>query len=241
MASSKTEQVNARELVVLDTRCLRPFEIGARLDALLCYPTWSAERRQKIADAICAELLSYSIAQDPSRKEELSRTYPRYGRSKNRTKLDSLHHRRDKALRIGVAFLPLLKEPATGELPGLYGKQHRLTLTEIVRFIWPERHGGPDFDYEEWLNDRKKVVRLYRPIAHLAAAYQWIARERSGDDPSAQFDYQDIEHHREAVRRANEFAGYFRATPALKPIAERLIQLDWRDYANNTAEVYHHD
>lgn len=196
---------------------------------MLCYPRWTAERQQKIADGICAQLLAWSIAQDPARKKELSRKYPQYTKSKNRTKLDSLEGRREKALRIGLAFLPYLKEPATGELPELYGERRTLTLTEIVGFIWPERQRGPNFVYEDWLKDREKDVRAYRPIAHLAAAYQWIARERSGEGPATSFDYQDLALHREAVRRANEFAGYFRATPALNSIADQLIELEWRE------------
>ena len=218
----------SRDRVVLDTRALQPFEIGARLEALLCYSTWSAERRERIADAICARLFAFSIAQDPTLKKELNRKYPRYAKQ-NRTRLNSLDGRREKALRIGMAFLPVLKEPATGELPELHGQKRRLTLGEIVRFIWPERQGGPDFVYEDWLKDREKDVRLYRPIAHLAAAYQWIARERSGEEPSATFDYQDLEFHREAVGRANEFAAYFRGAPALQSIADQLINLEWRE------------
>jgi len=222
------DQAISRERVVLDTREAQPFEIGAKLEALLCYSTWSVERRERIADAICARLFAFSIAQDPALEDELSRKYPRYAHP-NRTKLDSLDGRREKTLRIGVAFLPMLKEPATGELPEFRGEKRRLTLAEIVRFIWPERQGGPDFVYEDWLKDREKDVRAHRPIAHLAAAYQWIARERSGDQPSATFDYQDLDLHRKAVRRANEFAGYFRAAPALQGIADQLIDLEWRE------------
>lgn len=222
------EQATLGKQIVLDSRGLHPFEIGAKLEAVLCYSTWSAERRDKIADAICARLFAFTIAQDPSVKRELSRKYPRYAKH-NRTKLDSLDGRRDKALRIGAAFLPYLKEPATGELPELYGQHRKLTLAEIVRYLWPERHGGPDFVYEDWLKDREKDVRLYRPIAHLAAAYQWIARDRSGDRPSAAFDYQDLDLHREAVRRANEFAAYFRSSPALKNVADQLIDIEWRE------------
>jgi hypothetical protein len=222
------KQVVFRDRVVLDTRQLEPFEIGARIEALLCYSTWSAERREKIANAVCARLFTFSIHQDPSRKKELSRQYPKYAK-RNRTKLDSLDGRREKALKIGLAFLPMLKEPATGELPELYGEGRKLTLTEIVRFIWPERQGGPDYDYEEWLKEREKDVRAYRPIAHLAAAYQWIARERSANESAAGFDYQDIDLHREAIRRANEFAGYFRGCPTLKKIADQLMELEWRE------------
>src|SRR3954470_15336339 len=108
------EQVIIRDQVVLDASASEPFEIGAGLEALLCYSTWSAERRERIADAICARLFAFSIAQDPTLKKELSRKYPRYAKH-NRTNLNSLDGRREKALRIGVAFLPMLKEPATGE------------------------------------------------------------------------------------------------------------------------------
>lgn len=229
MASNRQKQVGSHGAMVLDTGELEGFEIGARLDSLLCYPTWSAERRQKIADAICAKLLAYSIRVEPEHKRELQLRYPQYRPSKNRTKFDSLQGRRDKALRIGLAFLPKLKEPATGELPKLYGESRQLTLTEIVRFLWPERQSGPNFVYEDWLKDREKEIRAYRPIAHLAAGYQWIARERSGNEPAAGFNYQDIDLHREAVRRANEFAGYFRTTPDLKKIADQLIPIEWRE------------
>jgi hypothetical protein len=222
------EQTNPTERLVLDTRELQPFEIGAKLDSLLCYSTWSVKRREKIVDAICGRLFAFTIDQDPAVRTELRREYPKYARS-NRTKLDSLDGRREKALKIGLAFLPMLKEPATGELPQLYGEKRRLTLREIVGFIWPERQGGPNFDYEEWLKEREKDVRACRPIAHLAAAYQWIARERAGQESAAEFDYQDLGLHREAVRRANEFAGYFRSTPALKMIADQLIEIAWRE------------
>ena len=222
------EQEISRERVILDARALQPFEIGARLEALLCYPTLSVERRETIADAICAQLFAFSIAHNSTRKTELSRKYPRYAK-RNRTKLGSLDGRREKALRIGMAFLPMLKEVAIGELPQLYGEKRRLTLKETVQFIWPKRQFGPDFDYQNWLKDREKDVRAYRPIAHLAASYQWIARERSGDNRFANFDYQDLDLHREAVRRANEFAAYFRRTPALQVIAEQLIDLEWRE------------
>lgn len=222
------KQVSSGERVVLDTRQLQPFEIGARIEALLCYSTWSAERREKIADALCARLFAFSIHRDPTCKKELTGKYPKYAKS-NRTKLDSLDGRREKALKIGLAFLPMLKEPALGELPELYGERRNLTLAEIVQFIWPKRQRGPNFVYEDWVKDREKDVRAYRPIAHLAAAYQWIARERSGEDRAGSFDYQDLDLHREAVRRANEFAGYFRAASALKSIADQLIDLEWRE------------
>jgi hypothetical protein len=155
------EQATVGERVVLDTRVLHPFEIGARLEALLCYSKWSAERREKIADAICARLFAFTIAQDPTLKRELSRKYPRYAKH-NRTNWFRWMAGARKCFGL-AAFLPMLKEPATGELPELYGEKRKLTLEQIVRFIWPVRPGGPNFVYEDWLKDREKDVRADRP------------------------------------------------------------------------------
>lgn len=229
MRSSETEQGNSNDVLVLNARELEPFEIGARLDALLCYPTWSSERQLQIADAICAELVSYSIEVDSSRKADLTSRYPQYTKDRRRTALGSLHERREKALTFGQAFLPLLKQAATGELPILYGERRELSISEIVRFIWPPREDGAEINYADRLHDRQRELRSYRTIAHLAAAYEYVARQRSGPNQAAALDYQDLGLHRDLVRRAHEFAGYFRGIPTLMPIGNRLLDIEWRD------------
>lgn len=218
------KQARSNEVLVLDTRELAPFEIGVNLDVLLCYPTWSAGRRQNIVNAICAELVAYWIELEPDRTAELVAAYPKYRKSKARGALGSLMERHEKALTFGQAFLPLLKEGATGELPILNGEKRELSISEIARFIWPPQENGNEVNYEGRLHDRKKELRNFYPIAHLAAAYQYAARERSATNQPGQLDYQDLEFHRALVTRANEFAGYFRAAQALNAIADQLIQ-----------------
>lgn len=229
MANDPTEQVRSNAVLVLDKRLLKPFEIGARLDALLCYPTWSFQRQQQIADAICTVLVTHSIRVDPSRKGDLTRQYPQYSKERRRTALGSLDERRKKTLTFGAALLPLLKNEAIGKLPIFQGQERELTGVEVARHLWPPREGGTEVNYEERLHDRQRELRSYRPIAHLAAAYQYIARERSGSNKEAAFDYQDNDLHQDAVWRASEFAGYFRAVPALKAIGDRLIDIEWRE------------
>ena len=215
--------------VVFDTAALAPFEIGAQLDALLCYPTWSPERRQKVGDAICADVIAFTIELEPHRKKELWAAYPRYAKSRARSALTSLPSRREKALVFGLAFLPLLKQAATGKLPILNGHQRDLSKAEIARYLLPPREEGLEINYESRLHDWLKELRDFHPIAHLAAAYQYIARERSGANEAAALDYQDLEIHRAIVRRAIEFVGYFRTVPALTTIGDRLIDLEWRE------------
>lgn len=229
MTKRVRKQARPTERVIIDAKVLRPFEIGAQLDALLCYPTWSAYRRQGVADAICATLVAHSIEVDPSRKAELWEAFPKYTMRKSRASLKTRDERRKEALNAGLAFLPLLKKAAIGELPVLRGRAGELSLAEIARFLWPDENSRKT-DYNDLLHDRMKHgLRRFYPIAHLAAANQYIARERSGDHPAAPFDYQDTEHFREVVRRADEYAGYFAAMPRWGNIAEALIRIEWRE------------
>lgn len=224
------KQVSGPPSVVLDLRVLKPFEIGARVDALLCYPTWSFDKQQAVADAICATLVAHSISEDPSRKADLWRRFPKYKKSVSRASLATREDRRRDALTAGLAFLPLLKKAAIGGLPILRGRTGELSRAEIVRFIWQPREEGAEVNYDSRLNDRQRHgLREYYPVAHLAAASEYIARERSGTEPAAAFDYQDIDLYREVVRRANEYAGYFAAIPRLGNIAAALIHIEWRE------------
>lgn len=230
MTKRTGEQVLSASSLVLDLAMLEPFEVGARLDALLCYPTWSFDKQQAIADAICATLVTHAIAEEPSRKGNLWRRFPNYKKSVSRASLATLQDRRDDALVAGLGFLPLLKKAAIGDLPILRGRQKELSVGEIARFLWPPRGHGREINYESRLNDRQKHgLRKYYPVAHLAAAFQYIARERSGTEPAAAFDYQDIDLYREVVRRANEYAGYFAVIPRLGNIADALIHIEWRE------------
>lgn len=214
--------------IVLDTNTMAPFEIGAQLDALLCYSTWSMARQQGFADAICADVLAYAVQMEPDRSVELYEAWPQYRKGRNRASLAALHNRRDEALEVGLAFLPVLKQPAIGELPILFGERRPLSTAEIARFIWPPREDGHEVNYESRLHDNLKLLRKMRPIAHLAAAYQYIARTRAGREQAGSFDYQDLDFHREAVRRANFYADCFHSVGALTKIASKLIVIEWR-------------
>ena len=239
------KQGSLAEPVLLDATVLRPFEIGARLDALLCYPTWSRVRQQRLADAICAKLIAHSIAADPSRKADLWRKFPEYRIGRARASLETLPERRDDALIAGLGFLPLLKNAAIGKLPILRGREGELSVAEVARFLWPAREHGSEINYESRLSDRRKHgLRSFYLIAHLAAAYQYIARERAGDADWASFDYQDLDFHRDVVRRANEYAGYFAAMPRWGNISGALIPIQWQEepaQLSSPSEIRNHD
>ena len=130
----------------------------------------------------------------------------------------------------GLSFLPLLKKAAMGELPILRGVMKELSQAEIARFNWPPGEQGAEINYQSRLNDRQRHgLRKYYPVAHLAAAFQYMARERSGTEAAAPLDYQNVGLFRDVVRRANEFAGYFATMPKWQNIASALVHIEWRE------------
>jgi len=69
-----------------------------------------------------------------------------------------------------VAFLPLLKLAATGELPILKGHVGELSLNKIAHFLWPAREAGFEEKYEDRAHDRlRHGVRRYYRIARKSA------------------------------------------------------------------------
>lgn len=221
--------MDGAQTILLNVTSMARFEVGARLDALLCYSARPPDRQQKIADAICSELMAYTIELDPTQRVELRKRFPQYRKRTSRTSLDTLCDRREEALLAGSAILPLLKKAAIGQLPILSGESRELSIAKIVRYLWPPREEGDEVNYEDRLHAKAKLLRRMRPIAHLAAAYQYVAHELSGAEQAASFDYEDIDFHREVVARANYYADCFNSDPALANIANRLIRIEWRE------------
>jgi len=212
--------------IVLDLSCHEPWEIGAQLDAILCYPNFSRERQCKIANAICAKLVDGWITLHRDRKKELLPLRKIYTEAAKRVSINTLEKRRKKALFAGHIFLPLIKKEATGHLPVLRGEIRDLPLVEIARFLSPPEEGGYEENYVTRLrNYQENNVWPWYPIAHLAAAYQALARLRAKEKDSASFDYQDIDFHKKVVMLCNIFAEYFRASRYTKKIAKNLIRI----------------
>lgn len=215
-------------VISLDARSQPAYEIGAQLDALLCYPSFSPERQLRIANAICAKLMRGWIALEPERREELQLLRRDYAAAANRASLGTLEKRRRQALVAGQSFLPMIKEAATGNLPVLNGIARELSRNEIATYLWSPREGGHEINYVSRLRDRKENdIWPWYPVAHLAAAYQALARLGAGPDDDVPFDYQDLEFHRRAVMLADAFAEFFMASPQVAKIAANLIRIEF--------------
>jgi hypothetical protein len=127
----------------------------------------------------------------------------------------------EEAQRMGAAVLALVKETATRELPVINGVSRQLRLDFIVQYLWPNNAGAGENKYLAWVHDvEKRQVRTRYPMAHLAAALTWLAREKSAAGDLMEFVYGDLDFLRRWVAKACEIAGYIRDTPHLKGMAK---------------------
>ena len=214
----------------LDARQLASFEVAARLEALLCYPHRSLDYRRNVAGAICADVVSQMIYDEPNRRSELRIRYPQYLKSDNRTSLGSLMKNREAATRAGMGFLAVMKETATGKPSVLNGRVGQVSFGAIGRFLNPAREQGAEINYKDRLHDwQADGFRRYYPVAHLAAAYAALARRASFGEQATSFNYHDFRSIKLIVGTATLFAQHIRATPKLAAAASQLVLLDMRE------------
>lgn len=205
---------------------------------MLAYPDVSQDRMTRLVNAACADQIRVTIANDPERRDELIQRYPDYDPRKARVGWSKLRQRRDDALLVGTAILPLIKEAATGQSPHVPLSMTQLSIDQIVRYLWPQVDGECEDSYFGRMHDyEKRKLRRRFPVAHLSAALQLIARERAHNGEANTYDYQDPSFVRDWVTRANAIAEHIKATPALKLMASRLIQIDWIEPVQISAPV----
>jgi len=224
------EQVIFQDRVVLDASASEPFEIFAQLQTLMCFPNEPAERRERVANAICADILDQQCDLEPKLAPALRAQFPQYNRSKNRVSLASHGRRWGEAFNAGAYFLVRVKHVAVGENPILDGVAGKVSGRAVVKAMFPPRERGHEIQYESRLHDiEKHSIRLFYPVAHLAAAYQCAAQTVSPGADAGEFQVHNLEFHRIIVQLAGAYADCIRATPELANVADQLIALEWRE------------
>ena len=224
------EQVIASDRVTLDASAFEPFEIFAQLQTLMCHPLSSREERDRIAAGICADLIEQQCELQPEIAATLRADFPKYRKSLNRVSLDTQGERWGEALIAGWYFLRRLASEKVGDEPDNADKLKNASGREVLKDMFPPREGGFEENYESRLNDRAKhLVRRHYPVAHLAAAFQAAAHVTSPDGLAGEFEIHNLEFLRAVVKLSAGFAEVIRRAPELKNIADRLIDLEWRD------------
>lgn len=224
--------------LLLDTSFLEPWEIAARLDMLLAYPDVSRDRMTRLVNGVCADQIRVTIESFPELRDELLQKYPDYDPRTSRVESSNLPQLRDDTRLVGAAILSLIQQTATGKSPTLPPPMTQLSIDQLVRYLWPRLNGECEASYSERMHDyeRRKLRRRF-PVAHLSAALQYIARERAHNGEANTYDYQDLSFVRDWVARGNAIAEHIKATPALKLMASRLIQIDWIEPEQISAPV----
>lgn len=224
--------------LVLDTSILESWEIAARLDMLLAYPDVKPERMKRLINAACADQIRVTIKSFPQRRAELIKKYPHYNPQTTRVGKKNVRKQREDALLVGAAILSLIKEAATGAAPLLPQSMTRLSLDQIVRYLWTAREEGLEINYTDRMHDyEKRKLRSRYPVAHLAAALQLLARKREHGGEKGSYDYQDLPFLRHWVAEANVIAEQISATPGLELMASQLIQIQWIEPEQISAPV----
>lgn len=230
MTNAAMKQVVSSNVVVLDASLLEPFEIGAHLEALLCHPGKTADDRQRIADAVCADIISQKIEAMPAEAASLRSRFPTYRKSVSRASLGSQAKGWDRGFVAGAYFLRQMKDTALREQGFAGDWSNPMSGRAIARTMWPANDEGYEVNYDSRLNDTlKHSIRTYYPVAHLAAAYQYLGRIADSEGIVAEFDYEWVGYHRMVVQLADRLAGYIQLTPGMGGVAAKLIKIEWRE------------
>lgn len=215
-------------IVEFDARNLAPFEIAARIDALLAEPCVSPKRHAALVRRLCNDQIAVALEAHNGRRAELQARYPQYDPAIDRTQTLALQGKREDAFRFGALVLALVAETALGRPAQLPLGCRSVSLDQMIPALWPrERDEDEDAYHTRVHNIERLKVRARYPVAHLAAAMQWAARELHAGAGKAVWDYQDLGFLRNLIAQACHFAGLIRATAGLENMAIRLIELRW--------------
>lgn len=156
------------------SRLRDPFEIGARLVAVLAFPGPNETTlRRRATIAWCTDYVRKWIELEPDRESELSAVFPCYvrmSRKEVKAALRTAYNRLDKRILAGKMVRGIIQEHLTGDAVVLPPGMSRHSINELSRLVLAEAHQSDPHNVE---------VRIWgssKPILHLASAYEFAAR-----------------------------------------------------------------
>lgn len=205
---------------------LEPSETAALLHIPLAYPTATPQRSQKLIDSIRSDRFVMLRHDAPDEAGLLLEQFPALARH-NRTERKGIIANFEEAQRMGAVVLALIRDTVPGLPPRTVGK--RMSIDLATKALWPRLPGEDRERYEYRIHDvERRQIRPRYPFAHLAAALAYLARERAASGKDMTFSYTDLGFLRRWVAKANEIAGYIRATRGLERMAEQLVDIEWK-------------
>lgn len=211
----------------LDPNLLEPFEIGARLTAVVAFPgAGEDEARSKAEEALCAKLVRITFETFPETTEDLRERFPLYysiDPKEAGRRLRTLRRRLDDRMIAGRMSLGFLEEAITKKPPRLPDGMPRLSLNELSKLVQREaRQSDPE-------NVERRVWRQTLPVIHLAAAYQVLLRGADGQGQPLSQDLQDLDAHRRVVSLAQFHEEVVLADERFNITPENLVRLRWEE------------
>lgn len=213
--------------LILDPSRLEPSEIAALLYIALAYPAAKPSRSQKLIESIRSDRFVMLRHDAPNEAALLLEQFPALAGG-NRTERKGIITNFEEAQRMGAVVLSLIRGTVPGLPPRTNGK--RMSIDLATRVLWPRLPGEDRERYEYRLHDiERRQIRPRYPLAHLATALSYLAREQTASGRDMTFSYADLGFLRRWVAKANEIAGYIGATRGLEHMAQQLIDIEWKE------------
>jgi hypothetical protein len=225
---------NLREKITLDAGALEPFEIGARLLALLAFPApGERKRRYGIEGALCSEIIARTCDDQPETADAIRVRYRRYTKRKQRVSLGSFQKRLNKAMFAGTMALGYLEEGISGQSAKLPTTMPSMSFRNLARHV-AQRDGLVDdlnnSHYEEAIRMFvKRTWHPWYPVLHLASAFQVACRMYSMEAEGMPYDIHNLAAHKAVVAYAQMHAAVICREPQLSKVAEQLVDIEWND------------
>jgi hypothetical protein len=153
------------------------FEIGAWLMAILAFPAdGEVELRREAAEGLCADAVRMTCVADPTNAAAWQAEYPVYAAidpREQRRRLRTLLNRLKRGMQAARMSLGFLEEGVSGGKARLPPGMAKLNIDSLSRLLQDQSYESDPHNLEH------RVWRKTRPVIHLAAAFQMVARYAS--------------------------------------------------------------
>jgi hypothetical protein len=223
------------EIYLLDTTQQEPFEIGAKLVAILAFPGHQdVVAREQAFEALCADTVRATSKSDREHRAwwSASPTHAAIGEAESRRRLRTLRRRlrdRMKAAQMALGFfdeaLRRMLASIAEDYPDL-GAQigdvevrptplpdgvARHSLNGLIRYHFPQSND------DGWQNQEHRIWRASLPVIHLATAVHVLGRHLQPEEETFEYNLNDLDLHRRVV--------------SLATVHEEAVRCEWERHA----------
>jgi hypothetical protein len=221
---------------ILDMTRHEPFEIGAKLVAILAFPGHQeVDARERAFEALCADVVRITCKTDREHRAWWSTRFPLYAaidaaecRRRLRTLNRRLRHRMkagqmalgffDEALRRMLASIAEAHSDLKAQIGDVGARPtplpdgvERHSLNALIRYHFPQSND------DGWHNQEHRIWRESLPVIHLAAALHVLGRQLRPEAATFAYDLHDLDLHRRVL--------------ALAAVHEESVRCEWERHA----------